>query len=45
MQQYRSMAEAAPVDGITLTLVTGYQDADTRTAAYEAQKQTYLARQ
>ena len=33
-QQYRSMAEAAQADGITLTLVTGYQDADTRTAAY-----------
>ena len=30
-QQYRSMAEAAQADGITLTLVTGYQDADTRT--------------
>ena len=43
-QQYRSMAAAAQADGITLTLVTGYQDADTRTAAYEAQKQTYLAR-
>lgn len=43
-QQYRSMAEAAQADGITLTLTAGYQDADTRTAAYEAQKQTYLAR-
>ena len=43
-QQYRSMAAAAQADGITLTLVTGYQDADTRTAAYEAKKQTYLAR-
>lgn len=43
-QQYRSMAEAAQADGITLTLVTGYQDADTRTAAHETQKQTYLAR-
>ena len=30
-QQYRSMAAAAQADGITLTLVTGYQDADTRT--------------
>ena len=30
-QQYRSMAEAAQADGLTLTLVTGYQDADTRT--------------
>ena len=39
-QQYRSMAAAAQADGITLTLVTGYQDADTRTAAHEAQKQT-----
>ena len=29
--QYRSMAAAAQADGITLTLVTGYQDADTRT--------------
>lgn len=38
------MAAAAQADGITLTLVTGYQDADTRTAAHEAQKQTYLAR-
>ncbi len=36
------MAEAAQADGISLTLVAGYQDADTRTAAYEAQKQTYL---
>ena len=43
-QQYRSMAEAAAADGITLTLTAGYQDAETRTAAYEARKQTYLAR-
>ena len=40
-QQYRSMAEAAQADGITLTLVTGYQDADTRTAAYEARLTAY----
>ena len=40
-QQYRSMAVAAQADGITLTLVTGYQDADTRQAAYEARVQTY----
>ena len=39
--QYRSMAAAAQADGITLTLVTGYQDADTRQAAYEARVQTY----
>ena len=39
--QYRSMAAAAQVDGITLTLVTGYQDADARQAAYDARVQTY----
>ena len=43
-QQYRSMAEAAQADGVTLTLAAGYQDADTRTAAYEDCKQTYLSR-
>ena len=37
--QYRSMAASAQADGITLTLVTGYQDADARTAAYQACKQ------
>lgn len=35
--QYRSMAAAAQADGITLALTTGYQDADARQAAYEAQ--------
>ena len=39
--QYRSMAAAAQVDGVSLTLVAGYQDADTRQAAYEARVQTY----
>ena len=39
--QYRSMAAAAQADGISLTLVAGYQDADTRQAAYEARVQTY----
>lgn len=39
--QYRSMAAAAQADGITLTLVTGYQDADARQAAYEARVQFY----
>ena len=39
--QYRSMAAAAQADGIILTLVAGYQDADTRQAAYEARVQTY----
>ena len=34
--QYRSMAAAAQADGISLTLAAGYQDADTRQAAYEA---------
>lgn len=40
--QYRSLAAAAQADGITLTLVSGYQDAAARTAAYDAQKQRYL---
>lgn len=39
--QYRSMAAAAQADGITLTLVSGYQDANTRQAAYEARVQSY----
>lgn len=34
--QYRSMAAAAQADGVSLTLVAGYQDADTRQDAYEA---------
>ena len=34
--QYRSMAAAAQADGVSLILVAGYQDADTRQAAYEA---------
>ena len=37
--QYRSMAAAAQADGVSLTLVAGYQDADTRQAAYEARVQ------
>ena len=32
---------AAQADGVSLTLVAGYQDADTRQAAYEARVQTY----
>lgn len=40
--QYRSMAAAAQADGVTLTLVCGYQTAETRQAAYEEQKQHYL---
>ena len=40
-QQYRSMAAAAQADGVSLTLVAGYQDADTRQDAYEARVQTY----
>ena len=39
--QYRSMAAAAQADGVSLTLVAGYQDADTRQDAYEAWVQTY----
>lgn len=34
-------AAAAQADGVSLTLVAGYQDADTRQAAYEARVQTY----
>ena len=35
------MAAAAQADGVSLILVAGYQDADTRQAAYEARVQTY----
>lgn len=38
---YRSMAEAAQAAGVELNLVTGWQDADTRTAAYEARLTAY----
>ncbi len=34
--QYRSMAAAAQADGVSLDPTAGYQDADTRQAAYEA---------
>ena len=34
-------AAAAQADGVSLTLVAGYQDADTRQDAYEARVQTY----
>ena len=34
--------EAEAEDGVALVLSAGYQDADARTAAYEAQKQQYL---
>ena len=40
---YRSMAEAAQTDGVELNLVTGWQDADARTAAYEARLTAYSA--
>ena len=40
--QYRCLAAAAEADGILLTLVTGYQDPETRTAAYEQQRQQVL---
>ena len=39
---YRQMSAAAAEDGVALVLSAGYQDADARTAAYEAQKQQYL---
>ena len=37
------MAEAAQADGVELNLVTGWQDADARTAAYEARLTAYSA--
>lgn len=40
---YRSMAEAAQADGVELNLVTGWQNADARTAAYEARLTAYSA--
>ena len=40
-EQYRKMAEAAAADGITLELVTGYQDVSEREAAFDAWKQVY----
>ncbi len=39
---YQKMAASAAEDGITLVLTAGYQDADTRSAAFDAQKQQYL---
>ena len=41
-EQYRAMAAAAAADGITLELVTGYQDVSAREAAFDARKQVYL---
>ena len=40
--QYRSMAAAAQADGVSLILVAGYQDADTRQAAYEEKLKSTL---
>ena len=40
-EQYRAMAAAAAADGITLELVTGYQDVSAREAAFDARKQVY----
>ena len=41
---YQKMAAAAAEDGVALVLTAGYQDADARSAAYETQKQQYLAK-
>ena len=41
-EQYRAMAAAAAADGITMELVTGYQDVSAREAAFDARKQVYL---
>ncbi len=43
-QAYQQMAAAAQQEGITLQLVAGYQDYDTRQAAFESKKQMYLER-
>lgn len=40
---YRKMAQAAQADGVELNLVTGWQDADARTTAYEARLAAYSA--
>lgn len=40
---YRKMAESARGDGIELNLVTGWQDAAARTAAYEERLEAYSA--
>ena len=42
--QYRSMAAAAKADGVELTLVAGYRDADARAEAFAQQKQLYQGR-
>ena len=39
---YQKMSAAAAEDGVTLVLDAGYQDAETRSAAFDAQKQQYL---
>lgn len=41
-EAYRRMAAAAQADGIGLVLVTGWQDAAARQAAFDAQQQLYL---
>ena len=43
-EQFRSMAQAAADDGVTLTLATGYQDAAARQAAYDACLEGYRGR-
>ena len=43
-EQYRAMAAAAAADGITLELVTGYQDVSAREAAFDAQKRGFPRR-
>lgn len=39
---WQAMAAAAQADGVELILVSGYQDAEARQAAYDARVQTYL---
>lgn len=39
---WQAMAAAAQADGVELILVSGYQDAETRQAAYDARVESYL---
>lgn len=43
-EQFRSMVQAAAADGVTLTLVTGYQDTAARQAAYDACLEGYRSK-
>ncbi len=42
-ENYRAMASAAALDGISLVLTAGYHDADTQQALFDACQQEYIA--